>query len=69
MGERKFHPDELTMFSIGEVAEQLSFSKKTIERFIREKRIKTVRVGARRRISKKALLDFLNTGSNGEFAR
>lgn len=67
MGEKKIRPDELEFLSINNIAERTTFHRKTIERFIREGRLKTVKVGGRRLITRRAFIEFLNAESNDNF--
>jgi excisionase family DNA binding protein len=67
VGEKKIRPDELEFLSINNIAERTTFHRKTIERFIREGRLKTVKVGGRRLITRRAFIEFLNAESNDNF--
>lgn len=67
MGEKKLKPDELEFLSINNIAERTTFHRKTIERFIREGKLKTVRISGRRLVTRRAFLEFLEAESGGEF--
>jgi excisionase family DNA binding protein len=66
MGAKKL-PDELEFMSIGDIAERTTYHKKSIERFIREGRLKTVKINGRRLITRRAFIEFLQSSlSDGE---
>jgi len=51
--------EELQFFSLLEVAQRTSYHKKTIEGYVKEGRLKTVKINGRRLVSYSDLRDFL----------
>ena len=54
---------ELEFYTINEVASALKVSRATVERKIREKELKTCKIGRNIRISKSDLMSFLDSAS------
>ena len=54
---------ELEFYTINEVASALKVSRATVERRIREKELKTCKIGRNIRISKSDLMSFLDSAS------
>ena len=55
--------NELEFYTINEVASALKVSRATVERRIREKELKTCKIGRNIRISKSDLMSFLDSAS------
>ena len=55
--------NELEFYTINEVASVLKVSRATVERRIREKELKTCKIGRNIRISKSDLMSFLDSAS------
>lgn len=62
MGARKMKHEEIQFFSLAQVAERTSYHKKTIEKFVKEGRLKTVKINGRRLVSFTNLKEFLEAG-------
>ena len=57
--QRRRREDEFETYTITEAAKKINLSRKTVYSLIREKRIPTIRVGTRQRISNDAIRRFL----------
>lgn len=62
MGARKIKSEDIQFFSLSEVAERTSYHKKTIEKYVKEGRLKTVKINGRRLVSFANLKEFLEAG-------
>jgi excisionase family DNA binding protein len=59
---KKMKHEEFQFFSLQEVADRTSYHKKTIEKYVKAGRLKTVKINGRRLVSIANLKEFLEAG-------